>query len=661
MFIENTMSENDKKYNFTVDLAAVEHLGLNLYSNTAAALTEIIANAWDADATKVRITVDKNNQKIVIVDNGHGMTVDDLNNKFLTVAYKRRSSEPLSPKGRPVMGRKGIGKLALFSISEHIEITSKIVDNDSNSLAVDVNELKRHINNKTEYHPKPIKTDPLNLEHGTRFVLSKLLSSRINQSVSAMKKRIARRFSIIGDKDNFTVYVNDEKIEHHDRDDFRKLQFAWEFGNDIQPHFPDEVSVFNLEESTIVQDGTEYSFSGWIGTAFKPKDLNTTDMGNINGILVIARGRIFQENILDKISENRIIKSYITGVIEADFLDDNNLEDLATSDRQRVREEDDRFNALTKFIKARLNEIDKAWSKERKKYDVEEATNQYPQLETWFGSLNTTHRQQAEDLISTVSSLKMDKKDEDDRKQLYRSSILAFERLKLESSSHELINALNADSEELLKLLTSFDNYEVSLYLDLVKNRISTINVIKDKIKDNEYENKIRDFIFEHLWLIDPSWERVVSSQNKEKSVHKLFDEEVKGILSKEESGGRIDLSYRNIGDDHIIIELKRPKLTYNLTKIQLLEQGDKYRNTLFKCLNHLDPSFTNKDKIKVVFLIGKRFDEDPVEIQRFFGSINARVTTYDEMLLKAKSAYSDFISKSEEADKIKALIDSFS
>ena len=143
---DNSLSHDvDKTYKFSVDLAAVEHLGLNLYSNTAAALTEIIANAWDADATEVRINVDNDFKKIVIEDNGHGMSVEDINEKFLKVAYKRRLSEPNSPNGRPVMGRKGIGKLALFSIAQHIDITSKLKNKPYGSLSIDVNELKEHI------------------------------------------------------------------------------------------------------------------------------------------------------------------------------------------------------------------------------------------------------------------------------------------------------------------------------------------------------------------------------------------------------------------------------------------------------------------------------------------------------------------------------------
>jgi len=648
-----------EQYTFSVDLAAVEHLGLNLYSNTAAALTEIIANAWDADATEVHINISDDKSIITITDNGHGMSVNDLNNKFLKVAYKRRLNHPFSPKGRPVMGRKGIGKLALFSIAEYVEITSKKENQDAHSLSIDVTQLKNHITNGTTYHPMPINVEEFTQNSGTRFILSRLLTSRLGQSISAMKKRIARRFSVIGDKDNFNVYINNEKIVQTDRDDFTNLQFAWKFSNNDSINFPDDVKIFNFSDHQIIYDNQVYSFDGWLGTALKPKDLNTYDMGNLNGISVISRGRVFQENILDKISENRLMKAYITGVIQADFLDENDGEDIATSDRQRVREDDVRYQALLKFGKKLMNEMYQIWSIERKKFDKEEVVKQYPQLKKWIEELPVPHQKQAEALLETVSNLQIDEPKENDRKELFRSTILAFERLRLSKSNIELADAIDAGPSELIRILSSYDSYEISLYHDVVRARLETIKIIENKINQNDYENKIRDFIYSHLWLIDPTWERVAGSELKEQNIHKAFDEKVKAKLTPEQQKGRFDLRYRNIGDDHIIIELKRPKLPKKLDIYDLMRQGDLYKETLFKCLQAVDPH-ASKDRIKVVFLIGDRIEGDQKENEAKLAAAKYTISTYDEMLLKAKSAYADFLVKEKEADKIKTLIDSF-
>ena len=105
-------------YRMTVDLNVLEHLGINLYSNIAAVLTEVVANAWDADGENVEIRLDPDADWIEILDDGVGMTISEMNEKYLRVGYRRREEDDqhgkFTAKGRQVMGRKGLGKLSLF-------------------------------------------------------------------------------------------------------------------------------------------------------------------------------------------------------------------------------------------------------------------------------------------------------------------------------------------------------------------------------------------------------------------------------------------------------------------------------------------------------------------------------------------------------------------
>lgn len=134
------------KYQMTLNLQLLNHLGLNLYSNAPAVISEAVANAWDADATKVEITIKEDT--IEIFDNGCGMNVQDINNKYLNVGRQRRNvDEAISPIfHRPVMGRKGIGKLSLFSIANSISIFS-VKDNEktpyASLLLISENALKK--------------------------------------------------------------------------------------------------------------------------------------------------------------------------------------------------------------------------------------------------------------------------------------------------------------------------------------------------------------------------------------------------------------------------------------------------------------------------------------------------------------------------------------
>ena len=111
-----------EEYTLDIDLNVLNHLGLNLYSNVPAVLAELIANAWDADASQVDVSAkgQSGDKRIIIWDNGCGMNDTDLQEKFLTVGYQRRSKgsgDQTAGKGRPVMGRKGIGKLSVLSIA----------------------------------------------------------------------------------------------------------------------------------------------------------------------------------------------------------------------------------------------------------------------------------------------------------------------------------------------------------------------------------------------------------------------------------------------------------------------------------------------------------------------------------------------------------------
>jgi HSP90 family molecular chaperone len=70
------MPEKNDFY-ITLNLNIVEHLGKRLYSNVPAVLSELVANAWDADATEVKIEIDSD--EIRIKDNGIGMSYSELN------------------------------------------------------------------------------------------------------------------------------------------------------------------------------------------------------------------------------------------------------------------------------------------------------------------------------------------------------------------------------------------------------------------------------------------------------------------------------------------------------------------------------------------------------------------------------------------------------
>ena len=421
-------------YKMTVDLNVLDHLGINLYSNIAAVLTEAVANAWDADAETVDIKIDPNGSWIEIIDDGIGMSVDDMNGKYLRVGYRRRDEDvehgKTTAKGRPVMGRKGLGKLSLFSIANVIEVESA-KDGAAHGLRMTVEGIHESVQRKEPfYSPESLPADKIGVAKGTRIVLHDIKRQRLGRGVLALRKRLARRFSVIGEVHGFKIDLDGSPITSADRGDLPMVQFLWQLGDDTLDLTP----ATELLEQESLQNRFDtwdagWKVSGWIGTARFPKQLDSEDAGNLNGIVVFARGRLFHENILDRLNDGRLYTKYLTGQIEADFLDADDAPDIATSDRQRVQEDDPRYGQLLAFLKSRLTQVEKRWTEWRKKHEVEKAKETSPALAEWLDTLPEGYKKSAETLIAKLSALPVD--EEDDRKLMYRHGILAFERMKL--------------------------------------------------------------------------------------------------------------------------------------------------------------------------------------------------------------------------------------
>ena len=108
------MQNTDNQIYFNFSYFALKLLGKNLYSNPWSAISELVANGLDAQASTVKLYInmsDKAHSTIEILDNGTGMNYNDLENKYVFMGKNKRDDLPDELKNT-VMGRKGIGKLA---------------------------------------------------------------------------------------------------------------------------------------------------------------------------------------------------------------------------------------------------------------------------------------------------------------------------------------------------------------------------------------------------------------------------------------------------------------------------------------------------------------------------------------------------------------------
>lgn len=109
-------------------------LGRESVSNAIVAVSELVKNAYDADATKVEIFFDNvsaGKGTMRIRDNGTGMTYEDFKNKWMVVGTESKERAPRSPSGkRRVVGEKGIGRFAVERLAERVTIISNPEDGD---------------------------------------------------------------------------------------------------------------------------------------------------------------------------------------------------------------------------------------------------------------------------------------------------------------------------------------------------------------------------------------------------------------------------------------------------------------------------------------------------------------------------------------------------
>lgn len=652
------------KYSMSISLNVLHHLGINLYSNSVAVITETVANSYDADADVVSINIDPIGNTITIEDDGIGMTAEEINQRFLYIGYDRRKLEPgVTAKGRDVMGRKGLGKLSLFSIARNIKIYTK-KNGIVNAFLIDVDDIERQIKDSEqtrvfEYHPPEITEIPNNIitsVSGTKIILTNLKNSRIT-SETQLKARLARRFSIIGSKFGFVVNVNGNDIALSERQYYRKLQYIWIYGDESYAAEIKNKCGPALKRDVVSNEtipGTVgYRLQGWVGTVVQPKDLVDADAGNLNGIVLLARGRIIHENILDKFSDGRLYSKYLIGEINADFLDENTLPDIATSSRQSLIEDDERYTTLRGALSTILSDIANKWTEFRNEDGVDEAVKAYPKIDEWLAKFNAKPdtKKAANKIIAHIQSLPVE--NDSDKKELLKYGIIAFERLRLNDEISKLDSLIAFDSAQFRAIVASVDEIEASLYHQIVKERIQIIKTLENMHDKNALEKEIQAHIFNHLWLLDPSWERATGSEVIEQSVAKEFDEIT--TLTDEERKGRLDIRYQKSAGAHVIIELKRSER--KVTAQELYAQGNKYRNALTKCLakhNELGPA------IEVVFLTGNQPEETHSgEAKELFRIINARLMTYEQIVQSSLKSYTDYINKNKEAGEIREIINS--
>jgi len=643
------------KYKMSIDFNVLNHLGINLYSNIPAVLSEVVANSYDADATEVNIDIV--NGEVVIIDNGCGMSEDDINTKYLHVGYQKRNENPtagITPIfKRRVMGRKGIGKLSLMSIANIIEVHT-FKGGKLSAFRINVEEITNLIKSGENKPYEPTEIDPdTSIEKGTKIILKEIRNNRTLTRPEKIKTELARRFVILNN--SFVIKVNGEEITFADRKYFDKVVKIFRYGNpaiDINPQlsfFDDNLKIEEKNDLDIA--GVKHNIVGWIGYVDRSDELKEGSL-SLNKISVLTNGKLGQEDILQELHNTSMFTNYIIGEIEANFLDGE--KDLATSNREGYQKDNEEYDALFEFLKSEIKHIGVDWNKHKENQGVEAAIDIEPKIKPWFESLQGDDKTYAKKILGKINAMITD---EAQRKDFTKYGILAFEKMRLRKS----LSAIESFDETTLTALPTIfqgvNDLEESMYYQIVKQRMDIIDKFESITEAHQKEKVLQEYLYKNLWLLDPSWERPTSSESMEISLKRLFDQEVE--LSSDEQKARLDIRFKNFAGKTVVVELKRYDRIVNLGDI--VNQISKYNSGITKILRKQNPN--ESPVFEIIVLLGQYINNDASlemceKVSKTLEQFNARVVYYDQLIIDAKNAYSEYFSQKE---KINPILDIFS
>lgn len=648
---------------FKLHLNVLHHLGMKLYATAPSVLTELVANSWDAESKNVDVSIDSANSKLIVLDDGHGMDRSALQNRFLSVGYSRRefTGSPMSDNNkRRVMGRKGIGKLAMFSISEQVEVVTQMEGCDPIGFSINVKELESKASRDEEYLPQIIPhPQPLAEGHGTRITLQNLNRS-VDKSASYLIPRLARRFGIIGSDHGFEVSVNGNKITRADAGVHQNLQFLWYFDDDsfktavdlkaplATPESLNGKPAAKKVSSLFEVDNKALQIRGFIGTVDVPSKLGA-DGESINKISLFANGRLWQEDMLSGIGDTRYFNSYIVGEVHADFLDFDEV-DRATSARESVIQHDPYFIAIRSHLIGVMAEIRDQWDLWRSEVGGGTDDPGGDVISEWIESLDrSTDRKLAKKLIRSIEKVNFyndDGRNKRARGMLYRSTMVAFEKLRVKNALEKLEGIEDVLSPEFQSIFATLDAVEESYFHEISHQRMEVIQAFETKINSADLEGVVQRYLLDHLWLLDPTWDRIQGTQQQEVRL----SDYLRDSCPDTEDGARLDIAYRMQSGRHVVVELKRPGVRVPFSKIH--DQCNKYRRAVTEYVRQNGSWMDGggaPSAVAIYFVCSDRGHIDETELSSL-AQLGARILTYETLILSARAAYESYYKSRDEA-----------
>jgi cation transport regulator ChaC len=609
----------------TVDLSitvlgrTLEHLGVQMYKRRDTAIAELVANCWDAGATRVDIRIpephdyDPAQSTITITDDGTGMTTDQVQNEYLVVGRNRRQKGGgTGARSRPVMGKKGIGKLAGFGLAAQMEV-STWRDDSSTTFTLDIDNLKQQGGVAAEIPIKGVRSAKpswATSDGGTRLVLRDL-KHKTALDEGKLSEALARRFSRTT-RGEMKIFVNGIEVG--------------EPALDIEERFPE-----TGYHTATLSDGTEVRY-------YYAFTKGTIKSAELRGFTIYVRGKTAQAppfffNVEATASGQHSTK-YITGAIEADFLDDglDDQSDLISTDRQEIDWESEKTKPLhewgDQFARKVLRECT-----ERKGKKMKDWILQNQPIAARVQKLDTTSQKQVTKFLLILGEAEPE---QERALELADSLVRAFEYRHFHDVIAEL-DAIATDPADFAKFLGNMREWkllESRAVLEIVKGRLGIIQKFHEMIVNNAPETKsknvddnMHDLIAGSPWLLNPEWQVLA----EEKAISRQLAEWGAGEIPDEDQRLRYDFLALTDQRRLVIIEIKRSGYAVTLDDLQRLER---YKELLAKA--------HTKD-IYMVMLCGGSIDVSASYRQTWEKRQDGEIATWSQVYDKVRQYYEHY------------------
>jgi signal transduction histidine kinase len=197
-------------------------IGAELISDDILAITELVKNAHDADASRVVVEfrgVTGSDGAITVRDDGHGMDLDVLLRHWMEPAGTSKSGKngKLTPSGRRVLGEKGVGRFAADKLGQHLELVSRGVGQSKELRAVfDWDEFDTDSRLLSDVKNRWETRIPRELERtGTVLRITGLRTLWNERMFRRLSTRLTRLRSPFSAMNSFTIHIDSDEFPQY--------------------------------------------------------------------------------------------------------------------------------------------------------------------------------------------------------------------------------------------------------------------------------------------------------------------------------------------------------------------------------------------------------------------------------------------------------------